>query len=216
MGAALSLAPDLSVVVPVYRCEGCLIRLHERATAALRSLGTSFELVFVDDGSPDAGWSELVSIAERDPAVRLVRLTRNFGQHAAITAGLAEAVGRFVVVMDCDLEDQPEEIAKLWARAQEGYDIVYGARQGRTHPRYRKLGSRAYARLLNAAIGTELNPQHGNFSIISRQVVDAFLRLRDRDRQYLMILHWLGFRSTTVEVRHGSREAGSSAYGLDV
>src|SRR5439155_12497367 len=112
---------ELSVVVPVYRCEECLEVLHERLVASLSALTDAFEIVFVDDRSPDGSGAVLSNIAARDPTVRVIRLSRNFGQQAAITAGLSRSRGRWTVVMDCDLQDPPELIPRLYAKAQEGY-----------------------------------------------------------------------------------------------
>ena len=113
---------ELSVVVPVYGCDECLHALHDRLTKSVASLVSSYEFVFVDDRSPDGSWETLREIAAADEHVRLVRLSRNFGQHPAITAGMAHATGEWIVVTDCDLEDPPEEIPRLYAKAQEGYD----------------------------------------------------------------------------------------------
>src|SRR5438128_1754369 len=114
---------ELSVVVPVYGCRDCLHALHRRLSAGLASLTDSFELIFIDDRSPDDSWSVLAEIAARDRATRAFRLSRNFGQDAAITAGLSKSTGRWTVVMDCDLQESPEEIQHLYATAQDGYDI---------------------------------------------------------------------------------------------
>ena len=107
---------EVSVVVPVYGCASCLESLHERLKAVLDASTTSYEMVFVDDRSPDGSWTRLQELAARDRALRAYRLSRNFGQHVAITAGLAQSRGRWVVVMDCDLQDPPEEIPRLLAR----------------------------------------------------------------------------------------------------
>src|SRR5262249_50314259 len=155
------------VVVPVYRCVECLWALHDRLTTELGKLGHPYELVFVDDRSPDGAWGTLTELAARDEHVKLVRLSRNFGQHAAITAGIAETTGRWTVVMDCDLQDRPEEIPRLYAKAQEGYDIVYARRIGRRHSWYRRTSSAAYFKVINALLGTSFTSELGNFSIIT-------------------------------------------------
>jgi polyisoprenyl-phosphate glycosyltransferase len=205
---------EISVVVPVYRCAECLRHLHERLDAALAEIPGEHEIVLVDDRSPDASWDVLRELAEQDESVRVVRLSRNFGQHAAITAGLEFARGRWIVVMDCDLQDPPEDIPRLYARAKEGVDIVYARRTGRNDPAFRRFGGRLYFRLLNASLGTDFDPDYGNFSIISRKVRDAFLRFRDKDRHYLMILRWLGFQHASIDVAHAERYAGESAYTM--
>jgi glycosyltransferase involved in cell wall biosynthesis len=115
---------EISVVIPVYGCAGCLTALYERLCSVLESVLESWEIVFVDDRSPDGAWELLEDLARRDRRVRALRLSRNFGQHAAITAGLAEAHGRWVAVLDCDLQDPPEEIPRLLEIAKEGCDVV--------------------------------------------------------------------------------------------
>lgn len=205
---------ELSIVVPVYKCADCLPHLHERLGATLAAVTDRYELIFVDDRSPDDAWSALTDLAAHDPRVRLIRLSRNFGQHAAITAGLTAARGRWTVVMDCDLQDPPEQIPRLYAKAQEGFDIVYARRTGRRHSWFRRMGSAAYFRVLNALIGTSLSAEFGNFSIISEKVRDAFLAFRDKDRHFLMILSWLGFEHTAIDFPHAERYAGESSYTL--
>ena len=205
---------ELSVVIPVYGCRDCLSALHARLTAVLAPLVGSFEVIFVDDRGEDGSWEVLEGIARDDDRVRLVRLSRNFGQHRAITAGLAETQGRWVVVTDCDLEDPPEEIERLYAKALEGHDFVLSRRRQRRQTWFRRFGARAYRRMANALSGTEMDPEYTNLSIVSRQVVDEFLRFRDQDRQYLMILLWLGFDHATIEVDQDDRFAGGSSYTL--
>jgi polyisoprenyl-phosphate glycosyltransferase len=200
---------QLSVVVPVYGCGDCLVLLHERLTRTLEGMTDRYELVFVDDRSVDAGWAVLQRLARRDPHVRAFRLSRNFGQDAAITAGLAQAQGDWAVVMDCDLQEAPEDIPRLWAAAQGGYDVVRTTRRGWRHSAFRRWTSRIYRRL---TIETDVRPDYSNLSLLSRQVVDAFLRLRDRDREYMIALDWLGFDSTAIEIEHHDRHSGKSGY----
>ncbi|MGH2898236.1 MAG: glycosyltransferase, partial [Solirubrobacteraceae bacterium] len=142
---------------------------------------------------------------------RVVRLSRNFGQHAAITAGLTRARGRWTVVMDCDLQEPPEEIPRLYAKAQEGYDIVRAVREGRRHSAFRRLSASLYRRMLSEREG---EIEFSTLSMISRKVVDAFLELRDRDREYQLVLDWLGFSQATIGFAHADRAgAAPSAYG---
>jgi polyisoprenyl-phosphate glycosyltransferase len=202
---------ELSVVVPVYACSGCLDALYERLTKSVSQITDSYEFVLVDDRSLDDGWSVLERLARRDTHVRAFRLSRNFGQHAAITAGLSKARGDWVVVMDCDLQEAPEDIPRLWAAARTGYDVVRTARRGRHHPRLKRWASRVYRRL---TLDTDTPPDYSTLSLISRRVVDAFLRLRDKDREYMIALDWLGFDATTVEIDHAERHEGKSAYTL--
>jgi polyisoprenyl-phosphate glycosyltransferase len=205
---------ELSVVVAVYGCDSCLGELHSRLTGALGEIASTYEVVYVDDRSPDGSWRFLVDLAGRDEHVRLVRLSRNFGQHAAITAGLAESSGRWTVVMDCDLQDPPEQIARLYERALEGYDVVFARRKRRRDSLFRRTGARLYFWLMNRLLGTRIDGELGSFSILSVQVRDAYLSVGDRSRHYLSILFWLGFEHTSIDVEHAPRHSGKSSYTL--
>jgi len=203
---------EISVVVPVYACERALPELHRRLTESLDWTNGSYELVFVEDRGPDQSWERLRALAASDPRVRAFRLSRNFGQHLAITAGLAQARGRWVVVMDCDLQDPPEEISRLYAKASEGYEIVLARRSRKRLPFFRRIASSTYFALLNTFAKTSIDPGHGSFSIISRKVVNAYLQFKDRDRHYLFVLYWLGFDRASIEYGHAERAAGKSSY----
>ena len=203
---------ELSVVVPVYGCRDCIQSLYQQVTSALKPITSSYEIVFVDDRSPDGAWPLLTDIATSDTRVKSVRLSRNFGQHAAITAGLASSNGEWTVVMDCDLQDSPSDIPALYAKAKEGFDIVFARRKQRTHSALRLAMARAYFKLLNTFMGTAIDGSYGTFSIISRKVVDAYLALGDRERHYLFVLYWLGFEHTSIDVEHKDRGAGQSSY----
>jgi polyisoprenyl-phosphate glycosyltransferase len=205
---------ELSVVVPVYGCRDCLEPLHEQLTTAVRTITTNYEIVFVDDRSPDGSWPVLEKLAAADPRVKAIRLSRNFGQHAAITSGLAASRGEWTVVMDCDLQDPPEAIPSLYARAKEGFDMVLARRKQRTHSAIRLALARAYFKLLNMFVGTNIDGAYGTFSILNRKVVDAYLSLGDRDRHYLFVLYWLGFEHGSIDVEHKDRAAGRSSYTI--
>jgi dolichol-phosphate mannosyltransferase len=203
---------EISVVIPVYNCAGCLPALHERLTATLSTLTRDYEIVLVDDRSRDGAWEILTKLARDDRHLRVVRLSRNFGQHAAITAGLTRSRGAWTVVMDCDLQEPPEEIPRLYAKAQEGYDIVRAVREGRRHSAFRRMSASLYRRMLSEGEG---EIEFSTLSMISRKVVDAFLELRDRDREYQLVLDWLGFSQATIGFAHAERAGDSpSAYGL--
>jgi polyisoprenyl-phosphate glycosyltransferase len=206
--------PKLSVVVPVYGCADCARELHRRIAAAVEPLVDSFEVVYIDDRSPDEAWPVLFAIASEDDRVRVVRLSRNFGQHAAITAGLSQARGHWTVVMDCDLQDPPEQIALLVEKAREGHDIVLGRRTQRSDSRLRRWAARAYFRLVNAFAGTSFNGEYGSFSLISSKVREAYLTLGDRHRHYLLVLFWLGFDPVSVDYEQAPRRTGRSAYRM--
>jgi glycosyltransferase involved in cell wall biosynthesis len=205
---------DVSIVIPVYGCDSCLRPLHDRLKAQLTNLGVTWELVFVNDASPDESWSVLTELSRETPEVKAFQLSRNFGEEAALLAGLSQSDGQWTVVMDCDLQDLPEDIPRLYAKALEGYEIVFTKRRSRQHSRLRVWGSRLYYRLVSKLLKADVDPRYGNFSMVSRRVVDLVLSVRDRDRQYRMILAWLGLRQTAVDVDNAPRHAGESAYGL--
>ncbi|MDQ2895365.1 MAG: glycosyltransferase family 2 protein [Actinomycetota bacterium] len=202
---------ELSVVIPVYACAGSLEALHDRLTRSVSELTDSYELVLVDDRSIDDGWSVLQRMARADGHVRAFRLSRNFGQHAAITAGLSEARGHWAVVMDCDLHEAPEDIPRLWTAAQEGYEIVRTIRRDQSYSPLKRYARLACRRL---TLETDTPSDHGTLSLISRQVVDALQRLRDHDREYTIALDWLGFDATTVEIEHAQSHERTSAHSL--
>ncbi|HEX9431869.1 MAG TPA: glycosyltransferase family 2 protein [Burkholderiales bacterium] len=205
---------ELSVVVPVYGCRDSLRPLHERLTAALRGIGASYEIVLVDDCDRQGSWEVVEQLAREDHAVRAFRLSRNFGQHAAITAGLAQCTGRWAVVMDCDLQDPPELIGELYRAALAGNDVVLARRKRKRQSFFRRVAARVYFRLMRLLAQARLDGEFGSFSIISRKVIDALLRFQDQDRHYLFILNWLGFRTTAIEYEHAARHSGTSSYRL--
>ncbi len=209
-----NISVDISVIVPVYGCDAALRQLAARVRDELLRMGRSYELILVDDCGPGRPWELITDLARADPAVCGVRMSRNFGQHAAITAGLARATGRWAVVMDCDLQDPPEAIHRLFEKAAEGYDIVYAKRKNKQHTWLRRLAARAYFAVMRVFTQQRLDGEYGSFSIISRSVIDAYLRLRDKERHYLLILHWLGFPNAHIEYEHSKRHAGRSSYTL--
>jgi polyisoprenyl-phosphate glycosyltransferase len=211
--AEVAVRPVISVVVPVYGCQPCLEHLHERISVTLHEL-TRYEIVLVDDRAEDGAWQEIQRLVRLDPAVRGIRLSRNFGQHAAITAGISHARGEWIVVMDCDLQDPPEDIPRLYSKALEGNDIVFGRRTHKPTGRARRALAALYFRCLRIFTGTHLEGQYGTFSVISRKVADALLQLQDQDRHYLMMLAWLGFDTAAVDYEPAVRYRGRSSYNL--
>ena len=205
---------EISVVIPVYGCEACLIALHQRLTESLKNLVSEYEIIFVDDCGKDNSWYILEDIAKQDHYVKVFRLSRNFGQHAAITAGLSQSLGNWVVVMDCDLQDPPENIPYLYEEAMKGFDIVLAKRKEKQHSGFRKLAAKLYFKILNFFSKSNLDGDYGSFSMISRKVVNSFLSIKDLERHYLLILQWLGFRTTSIEYKHGERYSGKSSYSL--
>ena len=205
---------ELSIVIPVYGCSGSLAVLYERLVKSVEALGLRFEIVFVDDCDNSDSWQILNDIARRDPRVSAYRLSRNFGQQIAITAGLAQCIGDRALVMDCDLQDSPEAIGLLYAKALEGYEIVLTRRVKTTRSWFREMGSVLYFRLLSLFNRYGADRRIGSFSVISRKVIDSFLSFQDRERHYLFILNWLGFKTAIIEYQQADRQWGRSSYSF--
>ena len=207
-------APHFSIVSPVYQAEDLVDELVRRLHAALAELSAAYEIVLVDDRSTDRSWERIQAQARRDVRVRGLRLSRNFGQHRAITAGLDHCRGEWVVVMDCDLQDRPEEIPALFAAAQRGYDLVLARRTVRRDSWHQKLLSRLFYRVLSYLTDVPQSPEVANFGIYHRQVIQAVLRMRESIRYFPTMVRWVGFRTGYLEVEHASRPAGASSYFL--
>ena len=206
--------PHISVVTPVYGCRTCLGQLYVRLQSTLEKISRDFEIIMVDDSSPDNAWAVIEELCARDSRVKGIRLSRNFGQHYAITAGLDHVSGEWVVVMDCDLQDQPEEILKMYARAKEGFDVVFGRRVNRQDGFLKRTSSRAFTALMSFLMDQKLDPTTANFGVYRRSVIDGFKRIRDVDRSFPVFVLWLGFRRTAVDIEHAKRAEGKSSYTL--
>lgn len=202
----------ISVVVPVYRGKAFLLELARRTKAAIDSLGCDAELVLVDDQCPDQSWEGIQALCQEHAWVRGVRLSRNFGQHNAITAGLAHSSGDWVVIMDCDLQDRPEEIPALYHKAMEGYGLVRALRKVRNDRFLKRWSSILFNRLFSYLTGTRKNPEIANFGIYKRDVVDAMLHMGDRIRFTPSLVDWVGFEEAQIEVQHDARSEGRSSY----
>ena len=205
-------SPFISVVVPVYGCDESLPELYKRLVTTLSEMNTDFEMILVNDASPDDSWNQIVALTTVDSRVKGINLSRNFGQHYAITAGLDYANGHWVVVMDCDLQDQPEEILKLHAKAMEGFDIVYARRAVRQDSFLKRLSSRAFFAVFDYLTEQKSDPAIANFGIYSHKVIENFRNMRESVRSFPLFVRWLGFRSVAVDVAHASRFSGISSY----
>jgi len=204
--------PMISVVIPVYKAENCLDELYVRLKAALDSVSPDFEILLVEDCGGDNSWQEIERLAAVDPRVRGIQFSRNFGQHYGITAGLDHCHGDWVVVMDCDLQDRPEEIPRLYAKAQEGYDIVLAKRGARHDPLLKRMTSKLFYKIFSYLADIEYDGASGNFRIMSRKVVASFLRMGEQLRFFGGLVQWLGFPTASIEVEHAERFEGNTTY----
>jgi polyisoprenyl-phosphate glycosyltransferase len=214
MMAAVDPSVHISVVVPVYRGAACLEELCRRLTHALSPITPSFEIVLVEDCGPDESWKVIEELAGKDARVRGLQLSRNFGQHHAISAGLRYARGDWVVVMDCDLQDVPEAVPELYKKAQEGYDCVLARRKRRKDSASKRLSSWLFYQVFNYLTDLRYDGTVANFSIISRQVVNQLNSMPEAVRFYGGFLTWLGFSKAYVDVEHAPRFKGETSYTL--
>jgi dolichol-phosphate mannosyltransferase len=205
-------SPVISVVIPIYRGADCLDELYRRVVASLEAIVPSFEIVLVEDCGPDDSWNRIRAIADCDPRVRGLQFTRNFGQHYGISAGIDHARGDWIVVMDGDLQDRPEDIALLYDRAKEGYDIVLARRAARRDGWLKRTTSRAFYAAFRWLTDLPYDASVGNFRIISRDVADSFRRFSEQLRFFGGLVTWMGYRVTSVDVQHDPRFAGETTY----
>ena len=209
--------PLVSVVGPVCGEELTIRAFHDRLTAALTSIepAVRFEVIYVNDGSLDNSLALLREIASADDRVRVLDLSRNFGHQLAITAGLDDAKGDAVVVIDTDLQDPPEVIASLVSRWREGFDVVYGVRSTRDGDSYfKRLTARTFYRLINWLSQTPLPPDAGDFRLLDSAVHAVLRQMREENRYVRGMVSWIGFEQTAVEFERDARHAGVTGYSL--
>lgn len=204
----------VSIVSPVYRAEKMVHMLVERIVKSVTTITEDFEIILVNDASPDASWSVIEHECVQDKRVKGINLSRNFGQHYAITAGLHYAKGEWVVVMDCDLQDRPEEIPALYQKALEGYDIVYARRVDRQDKGLKKLSSTIFHETFDWLSGSTTDKTIANFGIYKQCVIAEYNRMPERARSFPSLVKYLGFTQTTVDVQHAERAEGKSSYDL--
>ena len=205
---------DISVVIPIYSCGKVLHTLYESLNDTLSSISPNFEIIMINDASPDDAWTHIKELEKKDHRIKGINFSRNFGQHKAITAGLDHVSGDWTVVMDCDLQDQPKEIIKLYNKALEGYDIVVGRRVQRQDSFLKKTGSKLFYKILDFFTDNKMDSSIANFSIISLKVVKKLRTLREQHRFYPFFVNWVGFKRADIDIEHSSRNEGKSSYTL--
>lgn len=204
----------ISVVIPVYGCKKALPELYSRLNMALEKLTPEYEIILVNDNCPQNSWEVIEELASKDDKVKGIELSRNFGQMKAILAGLDYSTGDWVVVMDCDLQDRPEEIINLYNKAQEGYDIVFARRAHRKDGVMKIFLANLFYKIYRFATDGNYDGAVCNFSIVKRQVVDDYCKMREQHRAYVMYMKWLGYRQAVIDVEHSERYEGKSSYSL--
>lgn len=175
---------------------------------------SDYEIILVNDASPDLAWNTIVKLSETNPHIKGLNLSRNFGQHHAITAGLDFAFGDWVVVMDCDLQDRPEEIPKLYEKACEGYDVVFGNRVIRQDKWAKRKSSQLFYKLYDYLAERSSDHTVANFSISSQKVIKGFRQMREQNRLFPLFIQWMGFKTAYIPIQHDERLEGKSSYNI--
>ncbi len=206
--------PFVSIVSPVYRAEKFLDKLVSEIQKVMATLDVDYEIILVDDRSPDLSWLKMKELSHQIPAVVSIRLSRNFGQHPAIMAGLSHAKGEWIVVMDCDLQDQPKAIADLYRKASEGYDLVLARRTHRQDNYLKKLSSKIFSKVYGFFTDTKYDNEIANFGIFNRKVIQSILAVSDYIKFFPLFVNFVGFNATSIPVEHASRDSGGSSYSL--
>jgi len=209
-------SPTFSIIAPIYNEVGNLRELYRRVSDVMNTIGEPWELVMVNDGSRDGSLEVMRALHEEHPEhVCVVNFARNFGHQIAVTAGLDHAHGDAVVVMDADLQDPPEVILEMIARWKEGYEIVYARRRSRDgESAFKKFTSKLFYRLLGQISDVDIPRDVSDFRLMDRNVVEAFREMPERDRYVRGMIHWLGFRQTSVEFDRPARAAGETKYNF--
>lgn len=206
--------PTISIVSPVYRAEKIVENLVAEIQAAMEQLNATYEIILVDDRSPDDSWNVMKSLSARYDNIKSIRLSRNFGQHPAIMAGLSKTSGEWVVVMDCDLQDQPKEIVNLYKKATEGFEVVLARRVQRSDGFLKKLSSKIFSKVFSYFTETEYNNEIANYGIYHRKVILSILEITDYIKFFPLFVNFVGYKSTSIVVEHAFRDEGKSSYNF--
>jgi glycosyltransferase involved in cell wall biosynthesis len=204
----------LSVVIPVYNESSLIDELVNRVKINIKLITEDFEILIVDDGSQDNTWNSIENEAKSENRIKGIKFSRNFGHHYAITAGLHNSDGQWVVVMDGDLQDRPEVIPDLYKKAQEGFDVVFVSRQNRPEKLYYQIAQKIFYWILRSLSGLDFDSRQANFSIINKKVVDAFKKFPENARFYGSTIKWLGFKRSFIVADHGVRHSGKPSYTI--
>lgn len=205
---------DISIVSPVYHGEKMLGELVERITKAISPITGSYEIILVNDCSPDNSWQRITELCAADKKVKGINLSRNFGQPYAITAGLSYAQGDYVAVIDCDLQNKPEDLPAMYRKALEGYDVVSARRVVRDDTAMKRLSSALFHKAYDFLSGFKTDKAVAEFGIYSRKIVEVYCSIPEYSRSFVELIHTLGFKKTTVDVYHDHRLEGKSSYNL--
>ncbi len=206
---------NISVIVPVFNEELNILLIHARLSEVMRAVGVSYELVFVNDGSKDASIGLIKSLATQFSEVKYIDFSRNFGHQVAVSAGLDASIGEAVVIIDADLQDPPELIAELYAKMQEGYEVVYARRKKRVgESKFKLWTAKAFYRILARITSVAIPVDTGDFRIMHRKIVDVLKQMPEKNKYLRGQIAWIGFRQTYIEYERQERNAGETGYTL--
>ena len=204
----------LSIISPVYKAEETINELVRRIEQNVIKITTDYEIILVEDGSPDNSWEIIKELALKNNKVVGLKLSRNFGQHKAVRAGLHEAKGNWLVILDCDLQDDPAYIFQLLDEAKKGNQIVFTKRLNRKHNLFKKLSGKIYNLLFGLMADKKFDVNTGSLVLFSDQVKKELLKLTENDLLYIQMLKWIGFKSSIISVEHSKRHHGESSYNI--
>lgn len=205
----------ISIVCPVYKAEKVIHELVKQLETELIKITHNYEIILVEDCGPDKSWGLIEEIGQSNVKVKGIKLSRNFGQHYAITAGLDQSKGDWVVVMDCDLQDRPDQIHKFYNKAIEGFDVVQGRRENRKDSFLKRKFSLFFYKVLAYLSGYSQDSSIANFGIYHRKVIDSVVSMREKTRFFPTMIAWVGFPRTVVNIEHSARAEGKSSYSFD-
>ncbi len=203
---------SISIISPVYNADDCILELYDRLVSNAEKITENFEIILVEDGGDDNSWEIIKQISVSDARVKGIKLSRNFGVHHAITAGLDIASGDWTFVIECDLQSPPEKMLDLYKKALEGYDVVIAKFVKRVDNIFRRISSRVFWKSMSFLSGMRLDPQYGVYRIMSKRIVEDFRLFSEQERHFKAIIEWIGVNYETVEMVREKRYAGESAF----
>ena len=202
----------LSIVSPVYKASNIIEKLISSLVKSVKEVTDDYEIILVEDGSPDCSWEIIRNLAATNKHIKGIKLSRNFGQHIAIVAGLESAKGDWIVVMDCDLQDDPSEIPILFNNISDEYDAVIALRSERKDGPIKKLSSKLFYSIFSYLAGITFDERAANYGIYSSRIISSILKMGDYEKYFPAMIQWVGYRKKYVYVKHSQRYSGKSSY----
>lgn len=201
-------------MIPVYGCRAALPEMYQRLSESMRNISCDYEILFIDDCCPQDSWSVIREICEKDKHVIGIRFTRNFGQHSAIRAGLQKARGNWTAIMDCDLQDRPEDLLLFYEKAREGYSAVIKKRKSRKETPLTIIFSTLFYRVYNYFTDGTYDGELSSFCLLKKEVVEQLCKCKEQNCDVIMLVKWLGYKTATVQLDDEERYEGKSSYSF--